>query len=88
MTFDDFSSSSLKAFEMTLPSSSHSGDAFNLSIYRCYSLQQITRDQIICDDDDDDCDNDDDDGGDGDGDDDDNGDVLLLPLQGLLASDL
>ena len=39
---------------MTVPSS-HSEDAFNLSIYR-YSLQAITRDKIICDDDDDDSD--------------------------------
>ena len=85
MTFDDFSSSLLKAFEMTLPSSSHSGDAFNLSIYRCYSLQQITRYQIICEDDDDG-----DDGGDDDGDDDDSdgdGDriirLVFFPIYGL-----
>ena len=68
---------------MTLPSSSHSGDAFNLSIYRCYSLQQITRDQIICEDDDDG-----DDGGDDDGDDDDSDGDVHLPMVMVMAIEL
>ena len=72
---------------MTLPSSSHSGDAFNLSIYRCYSLQQITRDQIICEDDDDGDDGGDDDGDDDDSDGDGDGDriirLVFFPIYGL-----
>ena len=80
-----------KSFSDDSASSYHSGDAFNLSIYRCYSLQRITGDKVICDDDDDggddggDDDDDDDDDGCGDGDDDDDRIIrlVLLPIYGI-----